>query len=67
MGILSAIRRSPFLDGMARLMDFEGILVEPEEHEGFEADARNLHRDWQQIGTYTRAGMDQVVRDNERR
>ena len=67
MGIMSAIRRSAILDGMARLMDFEGILVEPEENEELEAAARNLHRDWQQIGMYTRAAMNQVARDDDRR
>lgn len=61
MGLLSAIRRSPFLDGMARLMDFEGVLVEHDEYEGFEADARNLHGDWERIGTYMRAAVNQVT------
>ena len=67
MGLLSAIRRSPFLDGMARLVDFEGLLVEQDEDEGFEADARNLQGDRERIGAYMRAAVHQVAQDHERR
>lgn len=67
MELLSVIRRSPFLDGMARLMDFEGVLVEQDDSEGFEADARNLHGDWERIGANMRAAMRQVAQDPERR
>lgn len=65
MELLSTIRRSPFLDGMARLMDFGGILVEQHEDEGFETDARNLHGDWARIGTYMQAAIHQAVHDHE--
>ena len=54
------------MDGMARLMDFEGVLVRREKYEGFEADVRNLRGDWERIGGYMRTAMDQVTLEQDK-
>ncbi|MXX63868.1 MAG: hypothetical protein F4Z36_02150 [Acidimicrobiia bacterium] len=59
--LMAAIRRSPFLDGMARLMDFEGVLIErTRKTSGFEEDARNLYGDWVRVGGYMYTAIQQV-------
>lgn len=66
MGLLEMIRDSALMGGLARMMDFGGVLAERQPDEGLQGDMRNLRRDWEEVGGYMRAAVNQVTSERKK-